>query len=89
LENQIGELSAGDFVFVDFGVGSGKTSLEGRVDQADLGPVADELLVGFKEGDLENHLPVNCTEVVCVEASLELAAFKGCRDGTDRWLRSL
>jgi hypothetical protein len=76
-------------VLVDFGVGSGKTGLEGRVNQADLSPVADGLLVGFKEEYLENHLPVNGTEVLGVETSFELAALKGCRDCANARLGSL
>jgi hypothetical protein len=49
LEDQVGQLATRNLVLIDFGVGSGKTGLEGRVNQTDLGPVADELLVGFKE----------------------------------------
>jgi hypothetical protein len=80
LEDQVGELATRNLVLVDFRVGSGEAGLEGRVNQTDLSPIADELLMGFKEEDLENHLPVNCTEVLGVETSLELAALKGCRD---------
>jgi len=40
LEDEVGELTTGDLVLVDLRIGTGETSLEGRVDEADLCPVA-------------------------------------------------